>query len=831
MKNKFKVYIFFLIIVILKSYPLFAATEQFNFNVTEIEITNNGNYILGKNRGKVNSIDGIVIDANTFIYDKLKNILQASGNVVINDTKKDYKIYAEKIIYFKNEERVTTIGNTKALIQSKYEFNSKNVILHRNINQLISNDETVIYDSNNQFYKLQRFKYQINDEILNGEKVLIITNYNLPKSDTFYFSNGIFNLKEKNFIAKDTEIKVHKDIFDNTENDPRLYGVSSIGKDDLTIVNKGVFTSCKKTDKPSPWCIKSKKITHDKKEKMLIYENAFLNIYDIPVFYFPKFFHPDPSVIRKSGFLRPQINNSDNLGSSINIPYYHVVSDNKDYTIKPSLFDDNKYTLQNEYRLRNKNSSLDLDFSLTKNYKSPLQNKKNSLTHFFSDFKWDLNWKNFDQSFFNSKIELVNNDTYLKLFDSVLSDTPLKPKNFDNLETNFILTTSVNNKDFETGINIFENLQNSNSDRYQYIFPYYNFYTSYFPKQIDKVYFNFSSNGTNNLTNTNNLKSKVINNLNFKSFNQITNHGFVNNFGFYLKNLNVLAKNDTQYKSSPQLKMMNILEFNSKLPMTKNNSLSTNTLTPKFSLRYNPNDMNNFSTTERNLDINNIFQINRLGLDEMFEPGGSLTVGIDFKKQYKIHDQKFYQFNLATVIRDKANNNIPNTTTLNKSISNLFGSFEFNAPWNIVYVKEKDLFTKDYFNLKYNFALDNDFSTFEKNSINLGFDINNFVTNFIFNEENGQMGNENTLENTTAFQFNDNNYLKFNTRRNRKINLTEYYDLVYEYKNDCLTAGIKYKKTYYQDREIKPREDLMLTITLIPLTIFEQEIDQSFYRN
>ena len=36
----------------------------------------------------------------------------------------------------------------------------------------------------------------------------------------------------------------------------------------------------------------------------------------------------------------------------------------------------------------------------------------------------------------------------------------------------------------------------------------------------------------------------------------------------------------------------------------------------------------------------------------------------------------------------------------------------------------------------------------------------------------------------------------FKTRKNRKLNLTEYYDLVYEYKNDCLTAGIKYKKSF-----------------------------------
>ena len=67
----------------------------------------------------------------------------------------------------------------------------------------------------------------------------------------------------------------------------------------------------------------------------------------------------------------------------------------------------------------------------------------------------------------------------------------------------------------------------------------------------------------------------------------------------------------------------------------------------------------------------------------------------------------------------------------------------------------------------------------------------------------------------------ENNNISFKTRRNRKLNLTEYYDLVYEYKNDCLTAGIKYKKTYYEDRDLIPSENLFFTITLFPLTTYE----------
>ena len=74
-------------------------------------------------------------------------------------------------------------------------------------------------------------------------------------------------------------------------------------------------------------------------------------------------------------------------------------------------------------------------------------------------------------------------------------------------------------------------------------------------------------------------------------------------------------------------------------------------------------------------------------------------------------------------------------------------------------------------------------------------------------------------------KFDNNNYFTFNTRRNRKTSLTEYYDLVYEYKNDCLTAGVHYKKTYYSDRDIKPNEDLLFTITLFPLTTFEQKVE------
>ena len=68
------------------------------------------------------------------------------------------------------------------------------------------------------------------------------------------------------------------------------------------------------------------------------------------------------------------------------------------------------------------------------------------------------------------------------------------------------------------------------------------------------------------------------------------------------------------------------------------------------------------------------------------------------------------------------------------------------------------------------------------------------------------------------YKFNGNNSIAYNTRRNRKTNLTEYYNFIYEYKNDCLVAAIEYNKDYYQDRDLQPNEQIFFSLTITPFT-------------
>ena len=78
----------------------------------------------------------------------------------------------------------------------------------------------------------------------------------------------------------------------------------------VTTINKGVFTTCKKNNNCPPWSIQADKITYDENKRQILYNNALVKVYDIPVLYFPKFFHPGPTVKRQTGFLVPHINNS-----------------------------------------------------------------------------------------------------------------------------------------------------------------------------------------------------------------------------------------------------------------------------------------------------------------------------------------------------------------------------------------------------------------------------------------------------------------------------------------------------------------------------------------
>ena len=229
--------------------------------------------------------------------------------------------------------------------------------------------------------------------------------------------------------------------------------------------------------------------------------------------------------------------------------------------------------------------------------------------------------------------------------------------------------------------------------------PYYNFSRLI---DIDRLgLLEFSSSGSNNLIETNNLETNVTNNINYKIIDNISKkYGFKNNFNIYFKNLNTVGKNNQKYKSSVQSELMNITEINTSLPLGKKNKSFEHIIEPKISFRWNPGDMKDYKSTKRSINADNVFSINRLGLSDSFEEGKSITLGINYKKTALDDINKYFETKISTVYRDKKENFIPESSTINNKNSNIFGSITYNQSEN--------------FSLDYNFTLDNDFNTLIK---------------------------------------------------------------------------------------------------------------------
>jgi LPS-assembly protein len=94
--------------------------------------------------------------------------------------------------------------------------------------------------------------------------------------------------------------------------------------------------------------------------------------------------------------------------------------------------------------------------------------------------------------------------------------------------------------------------------------------------------------------------------------------------------------------------------------------------------------------------------------------------------------------------------------------------------------------------------------------------VNNFVTSFEYVNENNTLNSSSYINNSTTYSFDDSKKLSYSTRINKRTKMTEFYNLMYQYRNDCLTASLEYSKDYYSDRDLTPNENIFFKLSIIP---------------
>ena len=786
MKNKF----FFILLCIFFYSTNNVLANEIIFETKNINILNDGNRII-TDEGIARSINnGLTIEANSFDYNKNTSILIATEKAIATFAEKNIVINADEFIYNENLLTLNAIGNVEAYDSiNDISIISNKILYDISQNKIESESQSEIKDKLGNLFLSEYFVYTLNDNLIKFNDLKFID----IEKNIYQINKAFVNVVSKKLIGKDISINFDNKSF-NKDNEPRLKGNSVINdnKSGNTLITKGVFTTCKKNDDCPPWQLSAKEIRHDKKKKTIYYKDAWLKIYDKPVLYFPKFFHPDFTVKRQSGFLMPSFKSSSNIGTSFNLPYYHVISDNKDFTIQPRFYADEKLLMQSEYRQVNSNSNHLIDFSFFNG-----KNESNK-SHFFLNTYKELNFSYFEDSQLDIKLEQVTHNSYLKVYDI---KSPIINSS-GSLVSSIEIGASKENLSLDLDFQIFESLATEKgSDKYEYILPNYNLLKEF--REIDQFSGIFSLNSAGTLTNYNtNVYEKImINDFYFKSHPKFNGNGIESKYNFLVKNTNTDSENSLKYEKNSNHDVATLVEYNSSYPLKKITQDHSNIIKPKISLRYSPNNSKNLRNEERRVDTNNIFSLSRVTTNDTIEGGASLTYGTQFLKT-NLEGKDLLDVNIANVIRLEENNNLSANSSLGEKMSDVFGSIDFSP--------------NQFLTTGYDFAINNNFVDKNYEIFKGEIKINNFVTQFDYLNENNTLGKSSFLSNKTSYNIDSSNSVSFNTRENKTTKVTEFYNLIYQYRNDCLIAAIEYNKDYYTDKELKPSENIFLKLTIIP---------------
>ena len=236
---------------------------------------------------------------------------------------------------------------------------------------LLQADE-LIYENNN-----SRVTARGNVEIYYGDYTLLADRVVYDRSANTLAAEGNVRMKDPNgAVITANDLTLTDDFRDGfidalqfvTQDDTRITAQSASREaGNVTVFEKGMFTPCKvckeNPDKAPTWRIRAGKITHKRDQAKITFNDAVFDFFGVPVLWFPYFETADPTVKRKSGFLFPSYTHSNELGSTVQLPYYFALSPYYDFTFAPMWTEKEGTLLLGDWRQRTANGGYNLELA------------------------------------------------------------------------------------------------------------------------------------------------------------------------------------------------------------------------------------------------------------------------------------------------------------------------------------------------------------------------------------------------------------------------------------------------------------------------------------
>lgn len=211
----------------------------------------------------------------------------------------------------------------------------------------------------------------------------------------------------------------------------RMVGNSAVReRGEITTIDRAVYSPCNvcKDDPSQPplWQIRAVRVTNDAVSKDIIYHDAFIDLFGVPLFYTPYFSMPDPSVDRRQGFLFPTFGGTSDVGPFFGLQYYFDISPDQDATLGAMVTRDAGVVFSGEYRKRFDKGLVTLDGSINQSGYSKILNDNSGPNGTNLDFRsQQLRWHffgtaayDFDQNWrFGVNVQRTSDRKYLDNFN------------------------------------------------------------------------------------------------------------------------------------------------------------------------------------------------------------------------------------------------------------------------------------------------------------------------------------------------------------------------------------------------------------------------------
>ena len=667
---------------------------------------------------------------------------------------------ADSVVYDDKNKKIIAIGNVEAvhegaiLLADRLEYDMvKDVIIAKdNVTVSYSDGKTVFSDRM---------------EVTSDFKAGIADNIIIKNSDGSYFT------------AKDLKAAVDAEM----------------------VMHSASYTPCDMCEGKDPsWELNASKVTYDQQGESVSYQNAYFNLFGVPIMYLPYFSHGDMKKDSKTGFLTPKFGTSKKLGAMFSLPLFIHITDNHKVTLTPTYLSKENPLFSGDYHGYTSHSKIDFRGSY-------VQQKDDDERYFFNiktATHLTENWR------LRTDLYSISDDTFLKVYDLPNKDDPW-----------FMDTVGLDGFWRNSNLNIsyyyFKDLRsNVDNKTMPTVFPAvdFNYYSD--PNKFGGFY-NFKFNSAL-------IKRDKLYKHRDERYQRYTamfdyNLPLKGKFGDMYKittslrgdiyNLDNTTSSDATLYSGTKSRFYPELSFTASYPLVRTDKKFTQIIEPKMVLAVAPNlkeikEIPNEDSRDFELTESNILATNRFSGYDKVETGNRMNFGVNWNLY--AHDGYSLTTFMGQSYRLTDTDYFPTNSGMGKGFSDYIGAVNFSG--------------SPFFNMDYSFRLNKDDLRIKRSELSMGLG-NTFLKanlSYLFIKANYQDGadykdrEELKLGLTSSLT----RYIKaaFGTKYNMYTDKTVETVFKIGYEDECLGLYFNFKRDFTQDRDYKGDTTVMITLNL-----------------